>query len=256
MQCLTWIGHVVSMWMRLMAGSVLPSLSVRTRTARDAGDARASALEGQHHCWTFESGEPVEVLGRPGVYDAPTDPDGQGVCWRMDSRTLVVIRESNLGLSRADLMRIAESVRPDPGWTSFPLAVPFHVGLYGAHPSPIVTGSSPTKWTARVSWTPVERSHPQHVGISAGPGLPVPSGGQPLTVKGRPARFIQEADENSKTAYLVVDLGGDRRLLIEAWTAFMYGKRPPSREDVVRIAGKCRLDPSPLPWIGARGLTR
>jgi hypothetical protein len=244
--------------MRARAGleSFPPSLSVRTSTTRDAGDARAGAMQGQHHCWTFEGGEPVEVGGRPGVYDARTALAEQGVCWRMDSRTLVIVRQSRLGLSRAELMRIAESVRPDPGWTSFPLTVPEHVGLYGAGGSPVVTGSSPTNWVALVSFVPSSRSHAQNVSISAGPGLRVPSGGQPLTVKGRPARYSQNADEKSETAYLVVDLGGNRRLIVATSTSFVYGDHPHSREDLVRIAGQCRLNPSPLPWIGARGLTR
>lgn len=237
------------------------SLTVSTwawRDTVDPGQAGVDAMVAPHKCWGFEQGTAVKVGGRPGMYAERTNRGTPGICWRADARTLVSIYHDGLGLSRADLLRIAGSVRPDPGRTRSPLVTPHDVaerlGLGTASGFDVVGGTSPTTWTAKNSWQPDAKGHPQEFEITAGSDVPAPDGGQQLVVNGHPARYIHEVSSGSDTSYLVLDLSRNYRLLIRSYTSSMYGNRPANLQDLVSIAERCHLDTRPLPWIGARGL--
>lgn len=203
--------------------------------------------------------DPVDIDGRPGWFR-----EGRhvlylrGVCWQFDRHTHLELNTTLRTLTRDDLIRIARSVRPAAGTTSFPISVPSDAprpfGL-GADPGwRRITGRSPTDWTATVSWSPGSRYRGQRLEITAGPTTKAPDGGQLKTVRGRPARYLLDNDSPAgSSAYLVVDLGTHRYLTIQVDTY------PPSEVaffTLAMIAEETAVNLSRQPWIGARNLAR
>jgi hypothetical protein len=207
-------------------------------------------------CRGFEQAEPVEVNGRPGRYGDRAGRDIAGnsrpaVCWPADDRTTVTVTDDGLGLSRADLIRVAASVRRDARWSAFPIRVPpdaeQRVGALSGHRSVTVSGSSPTDWTAEVAWRPDSKGG-RNVTVTARTGTTAPSGGERLTVAGHRARYLKEQGGS----YLVVDLGDGIQLKVEVAPGSQG--RALSSDVLTSIVESTDVDRSSLRWLGTRGL--
>jgi len=94
---------------------------------------------------------------------------------------------------------------------------------------------------------------PPAVSITLGPGTEAPTGGESLTVAGRPARTIVHTDEGApglpKMRYLVVDLGDGRLLTVLG----MAGDEPGlPLEELTGIATRFMALSTDGSWIGTR----
>ncbi|GAA0912368.1 hypothetical protein [Virgisporangium aurantiacum] len=203
--------------------------------------------------------DPVDINGRPGWFrEGSSAQDLRGVCWQFDRHTYLQLDTTLPTLTRKDLIRIARSVRPAAGTFSFPISVPPDaLRPFGLDTDPglkRITGRSSTDWTASGYWSPGSRYKPRPVlKITVGPATEAPDGGQPRTVRGRPARYVLDYDSPAgNSSYLVIDLGARHYLTIQADTD------PPSEVaffDLAAVAERTTVDLSRQRWIGARDLT-
>jgi hypothetical protein len=206
-------------------------------------------------CWGFTGltqAEPVDVNGRPGHYGDRASWGKPAVCWRSDDSTLITVVDDGLGLSRADLTRIAASVRRDARWTAFPVRVPPDADeqILGtsAPRSMTVSGSSPTNWTAKAVWHPHSKGG-RDVTVTARPGTATPTSGERLTVAGHRAWYVNV----DGTSYLVVDFGGGVQLKVEVGNS-SEDPGAPGPDALASAVEDARVDRSSLQWLGARGL--
>jgi len=124
----------------------------------------------------------VTVGGLRGRYaTAGPGDDKSAVEWQARPGLWVGLTQGGLGLDRAALLRIAESVRPDPGTYEMPFRVSGRLGLAGRGPvdTIITVVRSPRSWEASLAAGPV--------GITLGTAAErdAPVGGRPVHVAGR-----------------------------------------------------------------------
>jgi hypothetical protein len=171
--------------------------------------------------------------------------------WRADARTALTLYD-RLGLSQADLLRVARSVQADESVFSIPLrlaTVP-----EGREPSMIeFVGNSPTSYLAKVhlreSTAPTESKTivPSTISIAVGTVTTAPNGGEPLTVAGRPARLIAGTQpmgsQTVSTVAIAVDLGAGKWLTISG--------REITREQAIAVAEQVQvIADADRSWIG------
>jgi hypothetical protein len=210
-------------------------------------------------CHPFQR-DPVDINGRPGWFREGSNAHYlRGICWQFGRHTYLQLNTTLPTLTRKDLIRIARSVRPAAGAISFPISVPPDAptpfGLDADNPGwRRINGRSPTDWTAMVLWSPGDRYGKHHLRITAGPATEAPDGGQPMTVRGRPARYVSDDDSPAgNSTYLVVDLGTRRYLTIQVDT--YPGPAEVASSTLAAIAERTTVDLSRQRWIGARNLT-
>jgi len=201
-------------------------------------------------------GTPVDINGRPGtlLWD-----DGKSfVDWQADSDTIVSVAQWGNRISEANLLRIARSVRADPGMVNPPLRtgpVP-----QGYTPSSLeISGRSPASWHASLYVSKAAEPDPtvpdpavkqkgsptKMISVALGTETLAPQGGQPTTVGGRPARYVVDMVANGQLElpFLVVDYGGGLLLTVSSFDV--------GYEGLVQVAEGVTVDPAPdLAWLG------
>jgi hypothetical protein len=204
-------------------------------------------------------GVPVDVGGQPGFYHPSPHDQKSYLEWRIDAGTVAMLDEHRLSLSRDDMLRVARSVRPDPGT----LRVPLHIGWLPSGMTPRyaeLSGDSPAAYYCMVSAeeslpagptgaTGKEgKQGPRQLSVAIAPTTTAPEGGEALTVDGYPARLVARTE--FRQLFLVVDLGTRGLLTVVAnWP----DPRPLTRDDLVRIAENVTVeDSADVAWIGTR----
>jgi hypothetical protein len=214
-----------------------------------------------------DSGEAtIDVNGITGYYDPPVAGDDKSyVEWRATPSVVVSVNQIGLGLSKADLLRVARSVRPDSTALRGPLALgwlPPDISLNYA----FVGGDSPTSWGAELAGDGVLPATPsrnparqkmtqsnRNVQVYLGPTTALPpgvssSGGQRLTVAGHPARLVTRTDvPGMDIVSLVVDLGQGRTLTVMGLGS---AQQPFTSAELEKIASHASVTPVDLSWIG------
>jgi hypothetical protein len=181
------------------------------------------------------------------------------VRWRPDPRTVLVLTEYELAMGRDDLLGIARSVRPDPGWMTVPLRLD--------RPGTLVTttqlwaglrGRSATEWSVALGLGhSILRTGIWNVTVtlSRSGTDPIPGKAQALTVGGRPARYAVVMVPTTAPyfgpgeARLVVDFGSRIRLTV---SVVFHGGDTPSMADLASVAADTRIGRPDLSWIGSR----
>jgi hypothetical protein len=202
-------------------------------------------------------GTPVDINGLPGTL---LWEEGKSlVDWQADRDTLVTVIQWGNRISQADLLRIARSVRPDPGLLNSPVRVgPVPEGF--APSSLEISGRSPATWHASLAVSTTVAPDPAQtdpaikekggsptrtITVAVGTETLAPPGGQPTTVAGRPARYVADRAAGGRLAlpFLVVDLGDGLWLTV---SSFDLGY-----EQLMQVAEGVTVDPAPhLAWIG------
>jgi hypothetical protein len=212
----------------------------------------------------YRGGEKVDVNGADGWYSPAQGDKKSSLTWIAGDDTVLMLATSRLDLRKADLLRVARSVRPDPGVTTNPVRLRWLPdGWSAAHST--VSGPSAGRWRASVNAVtapPVTASLPAgadkgeggaeggrdrygDVTVTVGESAEAPDGGRELTVAGRPAREPVRADEAGKgLRYLVVELGSGRVMTLVGSGAGL------SAGDLVRIAEGAEVTPAGLEWLG------
>lgn len=216
-----------------------PSLSLGFRNAKTADEPRAN------------QGTAVDINGKTGYYHGAGGDTKSYVEWRIDADLVASVFQSGLGLTQQQLVRIAESVQPDPA----ALAVPMRLNWL---PDDLkaqfveATGNDPAGWRFRVSGekqreftgkdvTDANRSVSVEYGTALSIG--VPDGGEAITVAGRPGRYVERAVEGSMVVpYVVVDMGQGRFITVIA--------NGVSRADMIKVAANVEVTGEPdLAWL-------
>ncbi|WP_433833508.1 hypothetical protein ACQP2E_19060 [Actinoplanes sp. CA-015351] len=215
---------------------------------------RTAAEDPAGAVWT--GAQKADVNGADGWYSPAQGDQKSSLSWIIDDHTVLMLATSRLDLSKADMLRVARSVRPEAG----------------TNPSPVTLGWLPTGWQptgltvsgpAAASWrgsvyvvkqgteisgkdkkTPVTVNYGE-LSVTVGARTDAPDGGAELTVAGRPARQPTRDDAAGRgTLYLVVDLGGGRLLtLVGAGGGLDVAQ-------LTRIAANVTVDPTGLTWLG------
>jgi hypothetical protein len=198
---------------------------------------------------------PTTVGGRQAWYDGIDAPDKSYVSWKPDAGTLLTLEQHGLNMSRTELVRVAESVRPDTttlapvvtfGWLPGEFSVD-HVGL---------SGNSTTSWLGDVSLT--------SSGGQDGQGRPLAGAylhaqlstsatesgtGEPVTVRGRPGKVVGDTAGGLplERLTLVVDLGGGTWLTLSAMNPASTGI---GKDDLLHVAEALRIATPDLSWMG------
>ncbi|MBB2948253.1 hypothetical protein FB565_008036 [Actinoplanes lutulentus] len=204
----------------------------------------------------WSGGQKVDIGGADGWYTPAQGDQKSSLSWIVGEHTVLMLATSRLDLSKADMLRVARSVRPEPG----------------TNPNPVTLGWLPTGWqTAGLtvsgpsagSWrgslyvvkqgtevsekdkkTPVTVNYGD-LTVTVGSETDAPDGGAELTVGGRPARRPTRDDSAGRdTLYLVVDLGDNRLLTLAGEGGGL------DLAQLTRIAGGITVDPSGLTWLG------
>jgi len=190
------------------------------------------------------SGQDVDINGTPGHYD------NDAVAWQVGN-TEFLLYAPGAGVSEADLVRVARSVRPDPASLRPPLRVDWLPDGVGGE-FLFVRGDSPATWEARF----FAQGSAGYVSVSVGTTGPAPRGDQ-VTVNGRTARLAQVDEEdpvqaNYRTRWvLTMDLGEGRQLTVRAGTMPGEAQTPVTGADTVRVAENVVPEPNPdLAWLG------
>lgn len=203
-------------------------------------------------------GTPVDINGRPGTL--LWDDGKSSVDWQIDGDTVVSVMQWGNKISEANLLRIARSVRPDPGSVN----TPFRTGPVPAGFAPAsleISGRSPGSWHASMYVTRNVEPDPTLSGkalkergsstkmitVAMGTETLAPQGGQPTTVGGRPARYIVEkvADGRFEMHCIVVEFGNGLLLTVSSMDV--------GYEHLVQVAEGVTVEPAPdLAWIGPR----
>ncbi|MEU4689383.1 hypothetical protein [Actinoplanes sp. NPDC023714] len=234
-------------------GGTALSLYVRT-----AVDDPAASMD--------RSGQRVDVGGHDGWYTPAQGDSKSSVNWVIGEHTVLTLAASHLDIAKADLLRMARSVRPESGVSSSPLTLNWLPD--GWTPTSLeVSGPSAQRWRTAVTAVktpavtvtdpgvtdpaatdPAAGKEKARVGagevtVTVGESTDAPDGGRQLTVAGRPARQPQRTDEAGKgLLYLVVDLGGGRLLTLTGTGLTL--------DDATRIAEQLQIRPDGLDWLG------
>jgi hypothetical protein len=200
------------------------------------------------------TGTSVTVSGHPGWYAVTSagSNSNPSLTWQVDTDTVIVIKADGSVLGKQDLIKIAESVRPNPTT----LASPLRVGWLptGLRPQEVgLSGTSATAWTLMVtcaepSPTPgVSPSSSQmdtpHAGVVLGTSTNAPAGGDAVDVKGHSARFVTQRSGRTGMLFVVVDLGQGLLLTVIGIAI--------TRDETVMIARNVEVGGVPdVSWIG------
>jgi hypothetical protein len=208
-------------------------------------------------------GEAVDINGTRGYYHG--GPGKAYVEWRADAETVVTIDHHRMSLDKAAMLRIARSVRADPGELAVPLTLgwlPGDLAVVGAE----VSGDSPAVWLAQLTVEAIPpagptippadkegkeaKEGPRYISVSLSPTTTAPAGGEQVTVGGRPGRFVTRPDLDVNMLYLVVELADGRLLTVIAnWPT----SDPLTRDDLLRVAAEATPgDPDAAAWVGDR----
>jgi hypothetical protein len=205
-------------------------------------------------------GQKVDINGSKGSYFGAQGDHKSYVGWAPDTRTRLTLAASHLDISRADLLRMARSVRPDPGSHTVPVRLrwlPADWTAIGA----TVSGASKATWrcevaAAKAAPDPISvfdkkaakeggHSSPGSMSVVVGAVTDAPAGGDALTVGGRPARHPVRADAaGSSLTYLVVDLGGGRYMTLIGSGGGL------TLTDLTKVAERAEITPAGLDWLG------
>lgn len=216
-------------------------------------------------------GTEVDVNGRTGRLVGELDGDGKSyLVWMPDNATVLSVQHIGAGVSQAELLRFARSVRPSPAVQEAPLRAGWLPAEMRLSPSVEIMGNWRTSWLATMyveqpSLAPapepstaedkskLERRRgrdPLRVVLTIGTQTEAPAGGERIKVGGRPARFVSRTvpvKETFEQFSVVVELG-DRRLLTATTS-----DASTSRADLLRIAEHVEVGDGPdLSWIGSR----
>ncbi|BCJ39461.1 hypothetical protein GCM10010168_62910 [Actinoplanes ianthinogenes] len=202
-----------------------------------------------------DGGKKVDVNGAPGYYH---DDGGKSyVDWAINEHTVLSLATVHYDLGKADLLRMARSVRPDPGVTATPLTLRW---LPEGWSSNFVTVSGDTEQTWRASVLAGKvvpaTGHDKNgkdkkagadgqLSVTVGSGTDAPDGGEKLTVGGHPARHPKRSEPFAQSMlYLVVDLGGGRQMTLIGEGAGI------TLDDLTKIAEQAEISKSAPDWIG------
>jgi hypothetical protein len=239
-----------------------PALRSRTWSAQpvdDYGDLKGSRLE-LYVQQTAASGQvsgvsPVTVGGKPGWYDGIDAPDKSYVAWKADAGTLVTVEQHGLNLSQAQLIGIAESVRPDPATLAPVVTFGWLPGTFSVQGVDL-SGNSNTSWQGNVDLESVAGKDAAGRSL-AGPSLMVELGtsvtatgtGEPVTVRGRTGKLINDPTGGAEPRLtLVVDLGDGTWLTLS--TISPTTATPVSTDELLHVAEALQVAPPDLAWIG------
>jgi hypothetical protein len=228
---------------------------------------------------TRPGGEATDIRGRTGyLHDDPASSRSY-VEWMVDVSHVATVEQMGLGLSDADLVRVAESVRPDPAVLDPAVRIewlPDDMTLDSVE----IGGDGPDSWMlSRVANDRAKTGRSLVVSLTTHVEL---DGGTPLTVGGRPARWWNGADQppsdkpGAVTAptrnVLIVDRGDGRWLtvvILPVRTACPApapappcapqpegGPQVPDaqslRDETVRVAESVTVSEPDTAWIGTR----
>ncbi|WP_436531312.1 hypothetical protein [Actinoplanes sp. HUAS TT8] len=206
------------------------------------------------------SGQKVDINGVDGWF-SPSRGDGtSSLNWEAADHTVLMISTSQVEIDKADLLRMARSVRPDPAIFTVPVRLrwlPDGMVTAGA----TVSGPSAGVWRASINAARREVSSPtvgqdeqgepvQGTGVAdtasifvvVGTTTDAPSGGEKLTIGGRPARHPVNTNPGAKDfVYLVVDLGHGRLMTLTGLGAAF--------DDLVKVAEQAQITPVGLDWL-------
>ncbi|MBG0565438.1 hypothetical protein [Actinoplanes aureus] len=205
------------------------------------------------------SGQKVDINGAQGFYTPPQGDRKSSVNWTLDDHTALTIAALKVDISKNDLLRMARSVRPDPGVSPVPVSprwLPPGWETTGAE----VSGPSQDTWRSYVyavrrapePSTDADRkaakegnSQSGELSVTVGTTTDAPSGGDRFTVGGHPARHPVRTDEPGKRLiYLVVDLGEGRLMTLIGSGAGL------TLDDLKKVAEKTEITPAGLAWLG------
>ena len=196
------------------------------------------------------------IDGRP-AYVSESDPP-ISMCWLAGHGTSITLDNGSL-LDRRSLLRVARSIRPDPGWAAFPIQPPptlrqwpsvYLANGYGSE----LTGTSPSNWQAVIN--PGDDRDMNDLWIRLARTTAAPDGGRRLRINDRPARYVEKAGpgRTELSQYVVVDAGDGWLLTVESWTieATHRGRQrpPPTEADMIGLATGTRISLSRSDWIG------
>ncbi|WP_367135429.1 hypothetical protein [Saccharothrix sp. HUAS TT1] len=226
-------GQVVAPSLELVVPKDAEAQELLHRQVRDAAAADQVVINGR----TALVADPATlVTPLPGDTREPGAPDGTPPDTRVvlnpEPGRYLQFTLSNTADARAEAIRIAESMRPDP--TS--LRGPVSVGGEVAHQA----GVNGLGW--HVSTTGVVGGVTYGANLSSYVDEPIGNPGVApvaVTARGASAEYLGE-----RGGYLRVDLGPDLHLLV-----FGPGPGTTSAQDLVAVAEAVVLDPDPgLPW--------
>jgi hypothetical protein len=206
------------------------------------------------------SGQKVDINGAGGYYYSAPGDHKSSVAWSLNAQTPLMLTANHLDIARPDLLRMARTVKPDPGT----VAVPVHLRWLPAGwvtTGVTVSGPSAATWRGEVAagktapepTTSAQRkvqkdraTNPSgSLSVVVGSTTDAPAGGESLSVGGHPARHPVRTDEPGKTLiYLVVDLGGGRLMTLIGEGGGI------SLNDLTKIAEQVEITPTGLDWLG------
>jgi hypothetical protein len=184
--------------------------------------------------------------------------------WRPEPGTTIqlTVREA---VGKQDALRIANSVRPSAVVVEVPMElgwIPADLDRTGgqvhvagtavelavdAGMTSRSTGSQGSTSTAEPPPSQVRLEPARSLSATVAPTTDAPAGGEPVTVNGRPGRYLEVPEQSElrgigPTCYLVVELGDGRTLTVvgksvnvPVWT----------RADLLRVAEAVRVGPNP-----------
>ncbi|GIE88956.1 hypothetical protein [Actinoplanes regularis] len=210
------------------------------------------------------SGQRVDINGVRGYYSAGGDAKSY-VDWSPNGHTVLMLAAGHFDISKADLLRMARSVRPDPTVATIPVNLRWLPEGWTTTAATI-SGQGPTTWRAEVSAVrrevptgaatpgkdkrgvpPVEGGTVETGSLSVvvGAVTDAPAGGKQLTVGGHPARQPVRTDAPGRDLiYLVVDLGQGRLMTLVGEGAGL------TVDDLVKVAEQAEVNPPGKGWIG------
>jgi hypothetical protein len=168
----------------------------------------------------------MDVNGQPGVYHP--GQSRTALDWRIDASFVATFEEVGLHISPADLVAMAESVRPE----RMPAPAPVMRLASVQWADSELIGDSTGGWLLRVYVAP-EGAEEGDVGapvlLEIGTDTDAPTGGTPVTVDGRPARLVG----TTKVKYLVAQSSAGQTVTVigsgdlASWPARVKDVVPP-----------------------------
>ncbi len=193
------------------------------------------------------SGQRVDINGATGHLAASEGDGKSSVDWVAGPHTVLMIATSHVEVSKADLLRMARSVRAASGTATVPVVLRGLPEGWSSR-SATVSGPSAGTWRAQVSAVREEKVVAKTKGdggslsVTVGVGTEAPAGGEKLTVGGHPARHPVRSDAAGRSlTYLVVDLGHNR-LMTVIGDGLALG-------ELTTIAEQTEIAPAGLDWL-------
>ena len=200
-------------------------------------------------------GPAVDINGHPGHY-VPAEGKKSYVSWQAGEHTMLMLSASHYAIAQKDLLRMARSVRPEPGTNAVPVRLR-HLPAGWSTTGITVSGQSAATWRAEVAAAqpapelPPDKSKmegkagPGSLSVTVGSTAEAPAGGTELTVGGRPARHPVRADQPGRDLiYLVVDLGAGRVMTLVGQGDGL------TLADLTKVAEQAEITPAGLDWLG------